>query len=133
MHLFHGSRFTGLTEIRPRLSTHGKAVYAAAEWLLAFYFAGSRCASGARHIRMASDGVCEFVGSQETIDMWFTRGRSVSIYTILASDFTEATQWDWELISRQPVDVISEETIDDWSDMLHDLVVDGKIRVVCQS
>lgn len=131
--LYHGSRTIGLTQISPRHSTHGKVVYATAEWLLAFYFAGSQWTRGTgfQHIRVAKDGVVEFIGDQTIIDAWFECDHGVAIYQVPADPFDEDTQWTgWEAISSNPVDVLSEERIDNWGETLHDLVVEGKIRLV---
>lgn len=133
MYLFHGSPTRGMTVINPHPSSVGEVVCATYGWLIAFYFAGRKVCNGlgGRGLKVAEDGIVEYRAfSEDAYIAMLTSRETVSIYTVSASDFDGTTEWKLEHISEFPVDVISEEIIDDWGDRLSELISDGLIRLV---
>lgn len=126
--LFHGSPVSGLMELQPGKKS---AVFATADWLVAFVFAGVRITPGRTKVRVVRD-IVELDLTRSQYDHILNHHDSVSVYTV-AGSFEPSSDWTSEFLSLSPVGIYDEEIIDDYGDKLWELILEGSIKLLVQN
>lgn len=111
--LYHASRISGLKELKPQVSTHGKPyVYAIRSKLMAILF-GSPKDDFDLLIDVEDGKTVLYECYSDAIKQVYS-GKSRSLYTVEETDFQKGmTGWDEELVCSSPVKVVWEEIIPD--------------------
>ncbi len=127
---YHGSNHLGITQLEPRVSTHGQAwVYATTNPIIAAYFGGT---SDDFHMRMGVDekGVpYAYELYKGVFDDGF-KGVKTAIYELEDSGFESGkTSWGAEVVSPNKTKVINTKIIDDLGAFLRKANNEGKFNL----
>ena len=111
--LYHASNISGLKELKPQVSTHGKPyVYAIRSKLMAILFGAPK-----DDFDLLIDGesgkAVLYECYPDAIKQIYS-GKSCSLYTVEETGFQMGmTNWDEELVCSSTVPIVSEEVIED--------------------
>lgn len=128
-YVYHGSSTSNLKKIEPRPSTHGTYVYATPYKELAIHFC-KRCGDDLTYDigHFSNDKVWELVekipGALEK--MYNTKA---SVYTLSSENFKDIHTGFEEVVSRESVDVIEEQVIDNLYQEILNLSEEGIIKI----
>ena len=123
--LYHASNISGIKELKPQVSTHGKPyVYAIRSKLMAILFGAPK------------DDFDLLIDSENDVTTLYECypnavktiyfGKKCSLYTVEEVGFQSGmTGWDEELVCSTPVTVVSEENIEDIYGKLMDAIREG--------
>lgn len=111
--LYHASKLHDLNELKPHISTHGKAyVYAIRSELMAMLFGTPK--DDFDVLIDAENGKVVLHECYPDALKTVYEGKSCSLYTVEEANFQEGlTGWDEELVCSVPVTVQSEKRIED--------------------
>lgn len=128
--LYHGSKVHNMKVIEPRESTHGNYVYATPVKALAIHFS-KRCGDDLTYDighYTSKEGPWELV---EKIPGAFEKmySNDSSLYTISDDTFKDINTGFEEVVSEEPVDVISEEYYESVFDAIVKLEKEGLIKI----
>lgn len=127
--LYHASHISGLKELKPRVSTHGKPyVYAIRSKLMAMLF-GTPKDDFDLLIDMEEGKVKLYECYPDALKKIYL-GKSCSLYTLEETGFQEGmTGWDEELVSSAVAPVVSEEHVEDIYQRIMDAVKENACKI----
>lgn len=127
--LYHASQMTGLKELIPQVSTHGKPyVYAIRSRMMAMLFGTQK--DDFDLLVDAENGKAILYECYPDAVKKVYSGKSCSIYSVEETGFQEGlTGWDEELVCPTSVAIVSEETVKDIHEQLMLAVEEGNCEI----
>ncbi len=127
--LYHASHISGLKELRPQVSTHGKPyVYAIRSKLMAMLFGTPK--DDFDLLIDVEDGKAVLYECYPDAVKKVYSGKTCSLYTLEETGFLEGvTGWEEELVCSAPVQVVAEEKVDDIYGRIMDAVQENACEI----